>query len=65
MSLMQTNLSQNTRAEEVRHMEKTKQMYLTAREIAGILNMSVSYSYTIVAQLNMQGYESNKRSKDR
>ena len=35
-------------------MEKTKQMYLTAREIAGILNMSVSYSYTIVAQLNME-----------
>ena len=35
-------------------MEKTKQMYLTAREIAGILNMFVSYSYTIVAQLNME-----------
>ena len=51
---MQTNLSQNIRVEEVRHMEKTKQMYLTAREIAGILNMSVSYSYTIVAQLNME-----------
>lgn len=35
-------------------MERTRQFHLTAKEVSGLLKRSLSYSYDVIARMNLE-----------